>query len=123
MVTEFIKAFKEQEIEQALIIQGIGMLVSFEIGYYDGKTHNTRTFTQPFELISLGGSLAMLNGERSLHLHASLAGDNNTVVGGHLVDGKIAAIAEITIYVLDNLKLERKSNPDSGLDELTIKIT
>lgn len=121
LMESLIKAFRENKIEHALVIQGIGMLKMFELGSYDGKKHVSKTTATPFELIGLGGTVAQYEGDYSIHLHASLADDTGRVIGGHLKDGKVAVIAEIMVLVLNSVKLTRKPNPDSNLAELYIE--
>ena len=114
------EALKDAGVKHALVLQGIGMLEGFGLGFFDGEKHVTKIFEEPYELISLGGTVAQVEGEYSIHLHASLGAGDNTVIGGHLTDGRIGAIAEIMLKVLDELKLSRKHNPKTNLAELDI---
>jgi len=112
---------RENNIQHALVLQGIGMLKMFELGFFDGEKHVSKTTATPLELLSLGGTIAQYDGDYNIHLHASLADSTGKAIGGHLKDGKIAVLAEIMVLVLSSVKLTRKLNPDSNLAELHIE--
>ncbi len=120
LLESMTRALVEAKVENALLIQGIGMLEEFGLGFFDGEKHVTRTICEPYELISMGGTIARFENDYSIHLHASLGAGDNSVIGGHLTDGRIAAIAEIMVLVLDSVKLSRKHNPITNLNELDI---
>jgi len=121
-VLDSLKAvFQKEGIRSAIILSGIGMLSSFELGYFDGQSHRTRAFTTPHELTSMSGSLAYVDGKPMIHLHATLGNESHQVVGGHFGDGKVGVLAEITVAVLDGVAMGREQNPRTGLFELTVK--
>ncbi len=121
LMESLTKILKEQKIRYGLVLQGIGMLKTCELGYYDGTSHRTKAVTTPYELLSLGGTVAQYEDDYSIHLHVSLGSEDSSVIGGHLKDGEVGVVAEIIIFVLDGLALERKLNPDSNLAELDIR--
>jgi hypothetical protein len=49
------------------------------------------------ELISLDGTVSLRDGEPSVHLHAVLALEDGTTRGGHVLELKVAPVAEVTI--------------------------
>ena len=113
--------FEKEGIRSAIILCGIGMLSEFELGYFDGHSHKARAFTTPHELTSMSGSLAYVDGQPMIHLHATLGNEAHQVVGGHFGDGTVGVLAEITVAVLDTVALGRKKNERTGLFELTVK--
>lgn len=114
------KAIDEFEIESGYILTGIGMLRDVEIGYFDGEKYLNQHLEKPHELVSMQGSISTI-GETIIHIHCSLAGPDHRIVGGHLNRGTVNVINEILIKRLDDIKLRRKLNPDTGLKELFIE--
>ena len=120
-VAASLKAIFEKEgIRSAMILSGIGMLSEFDIGYFDGRSHRPQAFTTSHELTSMTGSLAYVDGKPMIHIHATLANAGQAVVGGHLGEGTVGVLAEITVAVLDAVELGRKKNERTGLFEMTI---
>lgn len=117
------KMLKETGIKHGIVLQGIGMLKDFEIGFYDGTSHKTTCYPNPCELVSMTGSIAQFEGEVNIHLHGAFADDTGAMIGGHLVDGEVGAIVEMTILITEGLALKRKHNPKTGLNELDITLT
>ncbi|MEE9224482.1 MAG: PPC domain-containing DNA-binding protein, partial [Thermoplasmata archaeon] len=74
---------EEYDIESGLVLTGIGMLRNFVLGYFDGEVYRKKEFKSACELVSLQGSITTEK-ETVIHLHASLADENNNVIGGHL---------------------------------------
>jgi predicted DNA-binding protein with PD1-like motif len=109
----------EHTIQSGLVLSGIGMLRSFVLGYYDGKVYQKKKFEDPFELVSLQGSITTEN-ETVIHLHASLADDGNNLIGGHLFQAEVCMLNEIVVRKLKDLFLSRKENPVTGLKELDV---
>ncbi len=103
------------EITSGIVLTGIGMLRDFEIGYYDGKEYHKERIKEAHELIALHGSIASMGLAPSLHLHAALADRNHRIIGGHLFGGKVAVVNEISIAILDSVKLGRSREERTGL--------
>jgi predicted DNA-binding protein with PD1-like motif len=59
-------------------------------------------------------------GELKIHLHATLAGPDQKVVGGHLDSGTVAVLNEIVLLCPEGLRLHRARNPETGLFELDL---
>lgn len=108
---------EKHEIESGLVVSGIGMLRNFVLGYFDGKEYQKKEFKVPFELISLQGSIST-RGETVIHLHASLADENNKVIGGHLFQAEVCSLNEIVIRRLKDISLRRQLDPETGLKML-----
>ncbi len=102
-------------VTSGIVLTGIGMLKDFEIGYYEGKEYRKERIEKAHELVALHGSIASTGLAMSLHLHAALADEHQRIIGGHLFGGKVAVVNEITIAVLDNVKLGRTRDEMTGL--------
>ena len=110
---------KKHNIGSGLVVSGIGMLRNFVLGYFDGKEYRRKEFKTPCELVSLLGSITT-DKETVIHLHTSLADENNNVVGGHLFQAEVCSLNEIVIRRLDEISLTRQVNPETGLKMLDI---
>jgi len=108
-------------IRSGVIVNGVGMLRDFRLGYFAGKGDYAETgFKEPHELTSLAGNIATRDGEAVFHVHASLAGLDKHVHGGHLISGTVNIVNEIAILRTDGIKLSRELSEKTGLAELKI---
>lgn len=110
---------KKHNIRSGLVVSGIGMLRNFVLGYFNGKEYQKKEFKTPCELVSLLGSITT-DEEIVIHLHTSLADENNNVVGGHLFQAEVCSLNEIVIRRLDEISLRRQLDPETGLKMLDI---
>ena len=113
----------EKDIKAALVVCGIGMLVDFELGYFDGKTYQNDVFSEPHELCTMQGTIALKEGSDEImpHIHATLAGKDHTVVGGHLHKAKVGVLCEMVIQRLNENVMVRRLNKETELWELSLK--
>jgi len=123
-VPSLLEAFDKVGLRSGAIVSGLGMLRDFEIGWLDTRTHVYRkgTFTLPHELLSLSGSVAVTDDAEARvmpHMHASLAGPDHSVVGGHLFKATTNVLNEVFVLRLD-VPLRRRLNPATGIRELTL---
>ncbi|MDB2426123.1 DNA-binding protein [bacterium] len=95
---ETITAFaKENELKGAFL-SGIGALEDVELGYYNlhTKEYQRKMFDGgDYELLAVNANLSLKNGEPYVHAHASIAGEDFKVYGGHLFEATVAVTAEI----------------------------
>lgn len=118
MVFEKLKELCEREhIESAIVLNGIGMLKEFKLGYFNGKDYVKKEVKEAQELVSMQGNIVKdESGEWVFHLHVSLGNVENEIIGGHFFNGKVNIANEITILVT-NIKAKRKIS-ESGLKML-----
>lgn len=78
------------------------MLKEFEIGYFNinKKQYEKEYFDEPYELLSLAGNISVKDNEIFPHLHASLAGADKNVIGGHLFKAKVCNTVELFIKIV-----------------------
>jgi predicted DNA-binding protein with PD1-like motif len=108
---------QKHDISSGLVVSGIGMLRDFVLGYFDGTEYQRKEFKVPCELISLQGSIST-EGETVIHLHTSLADENNRMIGGHLFKAEVCSLNEIVIRKLNEISLRRKLDSETGLKML-----
>ncbi len=123
-VPSLMAALDGAGVRYGAIVAGIGMLRDFEVGWLETRTHEYRkgTFAVPHELLSLNGSVAVTDDAEARvmpHMHASLAGPDHSVVGGHLFKATTNVLNEVFVQRLDG-PLRRRLNPATGIFELTV---
>ena len=70
------------------------------------------------EIVSMKGTIS----EDGVHIHVSFADIEGNVVGGHLSDGcYVGSTAEVAIIEVDNYKLTREFDEETGYKELVIE--
>jgi uncharacterized protein len=109
-------AVARQAAHAAFVLSGIGSL----------REARLRLAGAP-EAARIGGDLEMLTLAGSLsatgsHLHATLAGPDGHVQGGHVGYGCIVrTTAEVLVLLLDAFEFSREADAATGYDELVIR--
>jgi len=112
---------EEHGIRMGWVHSGIGILRDFTLGYYTREGYLKRLFNEPYELLSLSGTIT-LDAKVPIHLHASLASKDYQVVGGHLFGGTVTNLNEIMITQMpEEIWIGRNLNPKTDYYELDIK--
>lgn len=98
-------------------ISAIGAVDEFQVGLYDveKREYESRTYTGPYEILSLLGNVTTKNGEYYAHLHMSCSGEDGKAVGGHLNMARISGTLEMFIHVIDG-SVDRKVDEATGLN-------
>lgn len=130
-LTEIVK---ENNIERATILSGIGSLC--DVALRDLKTGidlpvnvdktNLMEEYGPFELLTLEGNIVPLVGEFGdlkdgdpvIHLHATFGTSYGNLFGGHLFKATIFTTTEIFIAEIKNSKVKKKQGVVTGLTEM-----
>jgi len=97
----------ELEAKGAIIINGVGMLENALIGYFNGEEYIKERLQEPAELVSLQGNIGMHEDEYIIHAHVALACSDHMLRGGHLIEGNVKVVNEITLQVLEGIKIKR----------------
>lgn len=110
-----LRCAKDAKLRSASI-SGLGALDDVTVAYYhlDTKTYQTKLFKGMYELISLHGNVAMLDGQPFIHIHAALGQADYQVVGGHIMSATVGPSAEITIIPLAET-INRAYDEQTGL--------
>ena len=97
------KVLKELDVKSAVVLNGIGMLMDFEIGWFNVEKgeYERETISVPHELVSMLGNVSDRDGEPFAHLHVSLAGPSRSIVGGHLFKGTVCNTLEMFLKKLE----------------------
>ena len=98
------------------VLQGIGSLIDPALRLADAGA--ATPLAGPFEILTLAGSLA----PGGSHLHASLAGADGRVLGGHLPYGcRVHTTAELLLVLLPGWVFDRQPDPATGFLELVLR--
>jgi predicted DNA-binding protein with PD1-like motif len=111
---------REHKIDSGAVLWGIGMLQDFEIGFFGPGGYEKKAYADRHELLAFHGSIAM-RAEPKFHLHVAVARRDHGVVGGHLFRGKACVVNEIGIERFHTIRMNRKPNPRTTLNELEIE--
>jgi predicted DNA-binding protein with PD1-like motif len=101
-------------IDSGILLNGVGMLRGLELGYWNGSSYEIARIDEPVELLSLQGNFARKGEECIVHCHATVAKHGGTALGGHVIKATVHNTAEIFIYKLVAITLERKME-ETGL--------
>jgi len=105
---------KEQNLTNAVILNGIGMLKNAQIGYYEDGKYLTETIESPAELVSTSGNMFYdSEGEADWHIHVALAKRSHELVGGHLIGGEVWNTAEIFVQTMPEAKFVKEMEEGS----------
>jgi uncharacterized protein len=93
----------------------IGDAASAKFGFfdYDRKMFKVIPISQPSEVSSLTGNIVMFNGKHAVHVHATIANEDGTTRGGHLLELVTGPTLEVFLTV-ESATLNKKVNPKFG---------
>jgi predicted DNA-binding protein with PD1-like motif len=98
-IHESIQKFcDEQSIENAAV-QGLGSVESPTLAHYSMKTKQftDRSLSGIYEVTSLLGNVALVDGKPFAHLHVTVSNEKMETFGGHLVKGECSATLELVV--------------------------
>ncbi|MDU1324089.1 MAG: DNA-binding protein [Clostridiales bacterium] len=117
--SDLLKALQEyartRRIAAGTVVSGVGCVTRARVRDASGVT--VRELNEPLEIVSLMGTLSTAR----THLHISLAREDLTVLGGHLMEGCIVnTTAEVVLLELDGVRFGAERDGETGYDELAI---
>jgi predicted DNA-binding protein with PD1-like motif len=114
---ESIRAYAAaHHLRAAVVLTAVGSLTHASIRY--ANQPDASQSSGHFEIVSLVGTIE----EGGEHLHLSLAAENGTMIGGHLMPGcKIYTTGELVLGELQGARFTRELDKDgSGWEELKV---
>src|SRR4030066_576281 len=128
-----VRLFRGEEVVSSLLeiaerenilsgfVMGLGAVTEVKLGYYELETKEYRSqmFNEDYEIGSLVGNLAQVDGKAFLHAHITISDKDCKAFAGHLFSAKIYATGEFFIYTFDK-KIERTLDDDVGLKLLDL---
>ena len=87
------------------------------IGVYDLETqsYHREELNGFMEIAGLSGSVTAMDGKPYIHLHTTLAGQDHTVHGGHVIEMRVGATCEMFVRMLEG-ETGREKDPDLGIN-------
>lgn len=98
-------------------VNAIGAVNRARIGLFETgiKKYNSTELTGDFEIVSLSGTVTMMDGEPYLHLHINLADSGFKTFGGHLNEAYVSATCELTLHIIKG-SVGRRFSEEIGLN-------
>ena len=120
-IVECVKSVSLLYDVKSAIVSGIGATDKFTCGVFNPVTREYRKnhFVGTYEILSLFGNITRMNDEPYVHLHITVGDDNCASFGGHLIEARISATAEIFLQLIDQ-PIDRFRDNDIGLNLLSI---
>lgn len=122
LIATLTKFCTDNTIEGATFT-GIGAIERVKIGYYDlgKKEYFFRDEAGIFEVASMNGNVALVEGKPFIHAHAVLSRCDESLecIGAHIKEAYVAVTLEVLLRVFD-APLERTLNDDIGLKLLNL---
>jgi predicted DNA-binding protein with PD1-like motif len=120
---ETLVGFCASERVQGGIFRGIGAVERVKIGYYDLPKREYVFREEPgiFEVASMNGNVAMVDGKPFIHAHAVLSRCDESMecIGAHIKEAFVAVTLEVFLQPLD-IVLTRKLDESIGLKLLDL---
>ncbi len=121
-VFDSLSAFARKEgIRAATIEFGIGMFARASLGYWDGRQYQAHEVGVNHEVVSLHGTIAVADGQPSIHLHCALAGPDHRLVGGHLLRATVRYVQEVSVHAFPQQTFGRPMVESFGLRLLDLE--
>jgi len=106
-------------VNSGCVVFGIGQLKDFELGYFDGREYQRRTFAEAHELVGLHGTIT-LSSDPPMHIHAAISGRDFVLRGGHVFKATVATVCEVYILKLPKIQMTREKDGSDGLRKLAL---
>lgn len=111
-----ITEFAEQQHIAAARITGIGAISHATLGWLDleKKAYKPIVVNDQVEVTSMVGDIAELNGKPSVHLHLTVAHQDGSVTGGHLIEAFTKPTLEVLVTEYPK-GLHKEFDPEAGM--------
>jgi len=117
------EACRKYDVKTAVVLSGIGQLKEFCLGYFKKKGDYTpQEFITPCEMLSLEGNISKQGGDYNFHLHIILGNKDKSVIGGHLIKGRVEVTNEIVLLRTD-IEIRRELEENTGLKGMFLEHT
>ena len=118
-ILEQLKALAEKEHIALASVEALGAVNDFTVGVYNTaeKKYYSNHFEGAYEIVSLTGTVSSMDGQVYLHLHTTLAGQDHTVHGGHVIEMRVGLTCEMFVRVLPG-ELTRQPDAELGINTI-----
>lgn len=108
--------FAEQQHIAAARVTGLGAISHATLGWLDlgKKAYKPIVIPDQVEVTSMVGDIAELNGKPSVHLHLTVAHQDGSVSGGHLIEAFTRPTLEVIVTEYPK-GLQKQFDPEIGM--------
>ncbi|MGP8124343.1 MAG: PPC domain-containing DNA-binding protein [Nitrososphaerales archaeon] len=108
-LTEGLLAIAKREKVRTAKVEAIGGVNELRIAYFNSnaKKYEEHQYHEFLEVASLIGNVTLKDEEPFLHLHGTFGRRDMSVIGGHVISGKIFPLLEAVFTPTENLALRR----------------
>ncbi|MCP6726478.1 MAG: DNA-binding protein [Patescibacteria group bacterium] len=112
-----LKKFAEKNNIKAASFSIIGASKEVELAWYDVdiKEYTTKVFKEKLEILSMLGSIGIMNGDIIVHSHGVFSNKKMQTMGGHVNKVVVAAACEIILQKLKGT-IKREYSKEIGLN-------
>lgn len=116
LVASLARFAQEKQIKSAWI-NGLGAVVSVELGYYDldNQQYHWKTFEKSQEITALSGNITTQDDQPAIHIHGTFSDESYQTVAGHIKEASIGGTCELMITVSD-AEISRALDEETGLN-------
>lgn len=111
----------EKESIKTGFVSGIGAVNQAELSFFliDSKEYQTVNFEEPFEVLSMNGTLSYVDNNPHQHVHMVLGKEDYSTIGGHLQEATVSITLEVHIKILDT-EVTRETSSEFGIQTLDL---
>ncbi|MBD3210595.1 DUF296 domain-containing protein [Candidatus Micrarchaeota archaeon] len=115
-VSSLLEFCRKESVRSAAVF-GIGAVRKAEIAHFNTQEmrYHTNSYEGMYEVVSLAGNIAMLDGKPALHAHIVIADTGFSCHGGHLNSAVVNPTLELTLLPLET-EIKRKKEEKTGLN-------
>lgn len=116
-----INEIAEKESIKAGFVSGIGAVNQAKLSFFllGSNEYNTVNFEEPFEVLSMNGTLSYVDDSPHQHVHIVLGREDYSTIGGHLQEATVSVTLEVHIKILDT-EVTRETSSEFGIQTLDL---
>ncbi len=116
-----INEIAEKESIKAGFVSGIGAVNQAKLSFFllGSNEYNTENFEEPFEVLSMNGTLSYVDDSPHQHVHMVLGREDYSTIGGHLQEATVSVTLEVHIKILDT-EVTRETSSEFGIQTLDL---
>ena len=120
-IMQSLKQLCEKEDIRLAQVNAIGASNHAVVGVYDlrEQAYHREELNGFMEITGLTGNVTRMNGEVYLHLHGTMADQNNVIHGGHVIELTVGATCEMFVQVLPG-EVSRTREESLGINLISL---
>ena len=120
-IMQSLKALCDREDIRLAQVDALGAANHAVIGVYDleQQAYHREELDGFMEITGLTGNVTRMNGEVYLHLHGTMADQNNVIHGGHIIELTVGATCEMFVQILSG-EVARARDESLGINLISL---